>query len=369
MNLNRFGKVETQNGKPGNKSTMKILIIGNLGYIGPMVVKHFKKNHPAAKIAGFDIGYFIQNYTYNGTSGDTLLDIQYYGDVRSIDESILKGFDAVIYLAAISNDPMGNVYEKPTLDINCAAAIDIAKKAKQQGVKRFVFASSCSVYGFADTLPRTETSEVNPLTAYARSKVNAEIALQPLADKNFQITCLRFATACGYSDRLRLDLVLNDFVASAIAAKKITILSDGTPWRPLIHVQDMARAMDWAIQRENGGDFLVINTGSDQWNYQVKELAYAVQKAFGGNIEVSINPNAQPDKRSYKVSFKLYESLAPNHQPKVNLEEAINGLKTGLEGISFNDPDFRQSQLIRLHSLKKLIDKGVINNELFLAVN
>ena len=203
---------------------------------------------------------------------------------------------------------MGNAYEKPTLDINFKAAIDIAKKAKGEGVKHFVFASSCSVYGSADTEPRTETSEVNPLTAYAKSKVYAENDLQPLADKNFQITCLRFATACGYSDRLRLDLVLNDFVACAIADKKITILSDGTPWRPLIHVKDMARAMDWAIQRNEGGDYLIINTGSNEWNYQVKELAAAVQRFFT-DVEVNINVNAQPDKRSYKVNFDLYEKL------------------------------------------------------------
>jgi nucleoside-diphosphate-sugar epimerase len=344
---------------------MNILIIGNLGYIGPMVVKHFKANHPQAFIAGYDIGFFIQNYTNNGVVGDTLLDRQYFGDVRKFDDKILEGFDAVIYLAAISNDPMGNVYEKPTLDINYNAAIDIAQKAKQKGVKHFVFASSCSVYGSADTAARMETSELNPLTAYARSKVNAEERLEPLAGVGFQITCLRFATACGYSDRLRLDLVLNDFVASAIVDKKITILSDGTPWRPLIHVKDMARAMDWAIQRKEGGDFLIINTGSNQWNYQVKELAAAVQKIFTC-VEVSINTNAQPDKRSYKVSFNLYEKLAPNHQPQISLTDAVEDLKNGLLSMHFNDPDFRQSQLIRLKAIQKLINEKIVDGGLFL---
>ena len=256
---------------------MNILIIGNLGYIGPMVAKHFRSNHPAYKVSGYDIGYFIQNHTYNGIAGDTLLEKQYFGDVRKFDAGLLTGMDAVIYLAAISNDPMGNAFEKPTMDINCNAAISIAKEAKLKGVKHFVFASSCSVYGFADTEPRSESSEVNPLTAYAKSKVFAEQGLTPLADKDFNVTCLRFATACGYSDRLRLDLVLNDFVASAIADRKISILSDGTPWRPLIHVKDMALAMDWAIHRNDGAPALVINTGSSQWNYQVKELAAAVR--------------------------------------------------------------------------------------------
>ncbi len=343
---------------------MNILVIGNLGYIGPMVVKHFKATHPNVFLAGYDIGYFIHDYTSNGMAGDILLNKQYYGDVRKFDDSVLEGFDALIYLAAISNDPMGNVYEKPTLDINCSAAIDIAKKAKQKGVKHFVFASSCSVYGTADSAPRTEASELNPLTAYAKSKVNAEKALQSMAGDDFQITCLRFATACGYSDRLRLDLVLNDFVASAMVDKKISILSDGTPWRPLIHVKDMARAMDWAIQRKQGGNFLIVNTGSNKWNYQVKELATAVQKIFS-DVEISINANAQPDKRSYKVSFDLFEKLAPDHQPQITLKDAVEDLKTGLLSMHFNDPDFRQSHLIRLKAIQRLINDKIIDSSLY----
>jgi nucleoside-diphosphate-sugar epimerase len=343
---------------------MKIMVIGNLGYVGPMVVKHFRNTYKDAFIAGYDIGYFIQNHTFNGIAGDTLLDEQYFGDVRTFDEDLLKEFDSVIYLAAISNDPMGNVYEKPTLAINFEAAIDIAKKAKKQSVKNYVFASSCSVYGFADSAPRTETAEVNPLTAYAKSKVFAEQKLEPLADSSFRITCLRFATACGYSDRLRLDLVLNDFVASAIADKKITILSDGTPWRPLIHVKDMARAIDWATQRKDDADFLIINAGSEEWNYQVKELALAVQKAIPGT-EVSINPNAQPDKRSYKVNFQLFKKLAPAHQPQVSLEDAIADLQSGLTGIEFKDNNFRQSNLIRLRVIQQLRDRSILNDELY----
>ena len=344
---------------------MKVLIIGNLGYIGPMVAKHFRATHPDAFLAGYEIGYFVQNNTFNGIAGDTLLNVQHFGDVRNFDEQLLNGFDAVIYLAAISNDPMGNAFETPTLDINYKSAVHIAQKAKDKGVKHFVFASSCSVYGFADSAARTETSEVNPLTAYAKSKVFSEEGLKPLADDKFHITCLRFATACGYSDRLRLDLVLNDFVASAIADKKITILSDGTPWRPLIHVKDMARAMDWAIQRKEGGHFLIINTGSNAWNYQVKELAAAVQQLFT-DVDVSINENAQPDKRSYKVSFDLYEKLAPAYQPQVSLQHAVKKKKKGLQGIDFKDANFRQSSLIRLKTIQKLIDHNIIDQELAL---
>lgn len=358
-----YGTTAKLPGKSGNLQHMRILIIGNLGYIGPVVAKHFRSQYPGAFLAGYDIGYFIQDNTFNGIAGDTLLNVQYFGDVRYFDRSILNGLDAVIYLAAISNDPMGNVFEKPTLEINCKAAVEIARKARQAGVKHFVFASSCSVYGFADTAPRTESSEVNPLTAYARSKVDGENGLEAIADNNFNITCLRFATACGYSDRLRLDLVLNDFVASAIAVKKISILSDGTPWRPLIHVKDMARAMDWAIQRDHTTPFLVINTGSNAWNYQVKELAEAVQILFT-EVEVSVNKDAQPDKRSYKVDFGLFEKLAPDHQPQINLADAVLDLKEGLNGIGFSDANFRNSGLVRLRSLQRLIENGIIDQNL-----
>src|SRR5581483_1059581 len=180
--------------------------------------------------------------------------------------------------AALSNDPMGNRYEEVTLEINYRASVELARRAKRAGVRSFAFASSCSVYGTADSGPRNEKSEVNPLTAYARSKVMTEADLERLADDSFTVTALRFATACGMSDRLRLDLVLNDFVAGAVASGKITILSDGTPWRPLINVEDMARAFEWAVGRPstNGGSFVVVNTGSNRWNYQVRDLAEAV---------------------------------------------------------------------------------------------
>jgi nucleoside-diphosphate-sugar epimerase len=257
---------------------MKILISGNMGYVGPALVKHLRQALPGAYLAGLDTGYFAKMVTGSTLLPEAHLDVQYFGDVRSLKDGMLAGFDAVICLAAISNDPIGNKFEQVTLDINAAAAIELAKKAKAEGVHHFVFASSCSVYGFAADGAKTETSDVGPLTAYARSKVAAEVGLLPLASDDFIVTCHRFATACGFSDRLRLDLVLNDFVAGALTSKKISILSDGTPWRPLINVSDMAMAMEWSATRlvTNGGNFLVVNTGSDAWNYQVRELADAV---------------------------------------------------------------------------------------------
>jgi nucleoside-diphosphate-sugar epimerase len=192
-----------------------------------------------------------------------------------------------------------------------------------------------------------------------------EGALRGLADERFVVTSLRFATACGMSERLRLDLVLNDFVAGAVAAKQITILSDGTPWRPLIHIADMARAIDWAVGRDvaSGGTFVAVNTGSNQWNYQVKDLANAVAKVIPG-VSVSINKNAQPDKRSYQVDFSLFRKLAPNHQPKVDLDSAIRGLKRGLETMGFADGNFRNSQFMRLKVLTHFRERNILNDQL-----
>ena len=232
-------------------------------------------------------------------------------------------------------------------------------------MRSFVFASSCSVYGEADDRARTEQSEVNPLTAYARSKVLTEIALKPLAGADFKVSCLRFATACGMSDRLRLDLVLNDFVACAISTRRITVLSDGTPWRPLINVTDMARAIEWALERpiSDGGEFLVVNVGSDGWNYQVHELATAVAAAVPGT-EVSINRDALPDKRSYRVNFSLFKTLAPAHQPQADLVRTVEGLRQGLEAMNFRNPDFRCSSFMRLRVIADLIERGLLSETL-----
>src|SRR6267154_1766004 len=289
---------------------MKILITGNMGYVGPSVLKRLRRSHPQATLTGLDKGYFAHCLTNADILPECRADVQYFADVRRLRPELLQGVYAVVHLAAISNDPMGKTFEEVTFDINLRGSVELARQAKAAGAKAFVFASSCSMYGQADDTPRKESSPLNPLTAYAKSKVLTEVDLRKIADSDFTVTCLRFATACGMSDRLRLDLVVNDFVACAVTSGNITILSDGTPWRPLIHVKDMARAMDWAIQRKEGETFLVVNAGSDQWNYQVKELAMEVQKIFV-DIEININPNAQPDKRSYKVSFDLYEKLAP----------------------------------------------------------
>ena len=257
---------------------MKILITGNMGYIAPVFIKYLRKNYDDIKIVGYDTGFFGHCLTTAKCIPEHRVDTQYFGDLRNFPDSILTGIDAVVHLAAISNDPMGNQFEKATTEINSNASAEFARKAKKAGVRNFVFASSCSMYGSAEGGPRKESDTLNPLTAYAMSKVFMEKELIILSDEAFTVTCLRFSTACGMSDRLRLDLVLNDFVASAFSTGKITVLSDGTPWRPLIHVKDMARAIDWAINRtpETGGEYLPINIGSDIWTYQIGDLAKAV---------------------------------------------------------------------------------------------
>lgn len=344
---------------------MKILITGNLGYIGPIVVESLRHAYPNASLIGYDIGYFAHSLTSVTRLSESLLNVQYYGDVRKFPDELLRDIDAIVYLAAISNDPMGKEFEDITLDVNCKCAIKLAKSAKEKGVKSFVFASSCSVYGFAESGFRTENSELNPLTAYAKSKIYAEQGLELLASDDFCITSLRFATACGFSSRLRLDLVLNDFIAKAVTTGKIEILSDGTPWRPLIHVKDMAQAIRWAITRPiiKGGPFLAVNTGSNEWNYQIKELAESV-KSFIPGIDLSINRNATSDKRSYQVDFNLFASLAPDFTPKISLEDAVKDIHVGLESMSFSDENFRNSTLMRLNMLKNHKESGRLDTNL-----
>ena len=334
---------------------MKILITGNMGYVGPEVAKYLRMRRPEAVLHGLDNAYFAHCLTGASVLPERYLDEQFYGDVRDL-RLDLKGYDAVIQLAAISNDPMGNQFETVTLDINQKTTTSIARAAAAAGVKNFVFASSCSVYGVAEGAPRKESDPLNPITAYAKSKIGAEQELSVI-DTGMVISCLRFATACGMSDRLRLDLVLNDFVACALSRGQISVLSDGTPWRPLIDVADMARAIDWAIDRQagTGGRYLAVNAGSDDRNYQVKDLANAVARSVPGT-DVSINTSAPADSRSYKVDFGLYRSLAPDHQPVVSLAQSIENLISGLKKMGFNDAEFRSSNLMRLRVLQDHID-------------
>jgi nucleoside-diphosphate-sugar epimerase len=350
---------------------MHIHINGNLGYVGPVLVGELRDSVNELTITGFDTAFFASCLLDPYLFPERKLDIQQYGDIRRIQPVLLyQKANAVVQLAAISNDPMGKEFEQVTYHINTDSVYESASLAKQSGVTHFVFASSCSVYGAGGNDAKDEGAELNPLTAYAQSKIKAEERLEELADENFIITCLRFATACGWSPRLRLDLVLNDFVASALVNNRIDILSDGSPWRPLIHVKDMARAIHWASTRtkDQGGIYLIINAGSNEWNYQVKDLANTVQQIMP-NVEVSINQSALPDKRSYRVDFSRFAAMAPSFVPKENLIDTISEMLAQLRLMNFSHNEIYQTPYIRLKVLKDLRLSGKIDEHLYWSSN
>lgn len=344
---------------------MKVLVTGNMGYVGSVLTHYLKKTNPSIELIGFDTGFFAHSLTGSNFNPDQGISQQYFGDIREIQKYMISEVDAVVHLAGVSNDPIGLEFENVTKEINEDASVRLTEMASEAGVKNFVFASSCSIYGYSDKGARTEADDTNPLTAYARSKIGTEEKLKSKNLNKMNFTSLRFATACGWSTRLRLDLVLNDFVASAISTGKITVLSDGTPWRPLIDVEDMSRAISWAIKRdtENGGKFLIVNAGSNSSNYQVKQIAKKVNLQLP-QTKILINKNALPDKRSYSVDFSLYEKLAPNFQPKVTLEKSILKLIDGFKKMNFSDANFRNSDYIRLNSLKKHMSNQRIDQNL-----
>ncbi len=346
--------------------TMKIFIAGNMGYVGPVVSAHFCRHLPAAHLIGFDTGFFAGCLVSPQEFPEVVYERQIFGDIRRLPTGVLTGVDSVVQLAAISNDPMGKAFESVTAEINSHCAVEVAREAKRQGAHHFVFASSCSVYGFAGDSAKNEESELHPLTAYARSKISAEEALRELADVNFLVTCLRFGTACGWSPRLRLDLVLNDFVASAIACGKITILSNGTPWRPMIHVRDMARAIEWGATRSltEGGAFVTVNVGSNDWNYQVRDLAVAVQHVLP-RVTISVNPDAVSDRRSYRVDFSRFGRLAPRYQPQETLIGTVEELALRLLSAGFSDANFRESFFMRLKFLSDARKSNRLSEQLY----
>jgi nucleoside-diphosphate-sugar epimerase len=349
----------------GEAGLGKVLVTGNMGYVGPLVTRELSDTGSARTLIGLDTGYFAHCLTGKDAVPERLLDCQYFIDIRDCPDELLAKIDTVIHLAALSNDPLGATFETATEAINGAGTVDFAKRARQAGVKRFVFASSCSLYGAASDDARDEDDPLNPLTTYARSKQMVELALESLANQDFIVSCLRFATACGWSPRLRLDLVLNDFVASAIATGRIDVLSNGEPWRPLIHVEDMARALVWAAGRrlETGGAFLTVNVGRNDWNYRVKDLAQAVAAAIDG-VSVTVNESAPADRRSYRVSFDRLTALAPAGLIRRTLNETIRELRDRLLESGFCDRHFRNSSLIRLTELKRLRESGALTHDL-----
>ena len=260
---------------------------------------------------------------------------------------------------------MGNNFSKITKQINTVYCEKIAKQAKLLGVKKFIFASSCSLYGAAGHSKKKETHKLQPLTDYAKSKVKSEKLLKKISTSSFKVISLRFATAAGYSPKLRLDLVFNDFVANGITKNKILILSDGKQWRPLIHVKDMSRAISWSIEYLPKKNYLAINVGSEKWTFTIRKLAQIVAKELG-NVEVIIHNKGQPDKRSYTVDFSLFKKLSKNHQPRENIKKSIKELAKNMLGSKQNFNNFRNSEkFIRLKNLIYLQKNNKLSKNLF----
>ena len=281
-------------------------------------IKKYKGN-----IYGVDTNLFSLN---NFKNSKKISIINFKKDCRDIN---LNNFypkpDIIIYLAAVSNDPMGKNFKEATKDINYLNCIKLAKQAKKNNIKKLIFASSCSMYGSSGSILKKENDKLDPLTDYAKSKVNAEKKLKKISSENFKIISLRFATAAGLSSNLRLDLVFNDFIANAILKNEIELLSSGTSWRPLIHVNDMAKAFHWAIEYHSKKNFLAVNIGSENWNFKIIDLAKMISKLIKGTqIKIS---NKNIDKRSYRVNFKLFKKIAPKHQPSMNFKIAVKDLE------------------------------------------
>jgi len=345
---------------------MKILITGNLGYIGPVLSEYLNKNY----LIGYDAGFFHKNSIFKKNKKDKNINNQIFGDIRKIKKKDLNKVDAVIHLAAISNDPMGNQFIKATEEINVIATKRLIKLCIASKVKSFVFASSCSTYGNSarKNNPKKEFSFLNPLTYYAKSKVKIENFAKKINLKNMNFTSLRFSTACGVSSKIRMDLVMNDFVASAVANKEINLLSNGKSWRPLIDVKDMCKAMAWAVKRkfDKKNQYLCLNVGRNQNNILISQLAYLVKKQFKGKIKVNLNKQGEVDKRSYKVNFDKYNKLVEKkYKITTSLETSIKNLKKFMIKNKFKTKNFRESKFSRLFFLKKLIKEKKINKNLY----
>ena len=356
---------------------MKILITGNMGYLGPAVARQLRMSRPGAVITGLDSGLFAGCLAVPQSLPQLLpecqMDYQCFADIRNFPRQILDGVDAVVHLAAAPGGPQSNLFEDVTFEINYLATIELANEARRRGVSSFVYASSCSIYGLAASGKKMmEYATPNPLTAYAKSKVFSERQLERFAGPGFKITSLRFPEACGMSERLRLDLVMNGFVAEALSTGQIVLPGGDAAWRPLINVKDMARAIDWAISRDSsqGGHFLAVNAGSVDGNYRIKDIALAVADEIPG-IKVFASNESPADISSYAVDFSLFEKLAPEHQPLNGLRSSILEVKSGLEGSGLlgQNQDYRSSRFMRFKMLDEFISKKILSQKLLWVSN
>jgi nucleoside-diphosphate-sugar epimerase len=338
---------------------MRILLTGHHGYIGSVT-------GPLLRAAGHEVTG-LDTFFYEGCDlRDEPDGIPAQRlDLRDADPGALAGHNAIVHLAALSNDPLGDVSPELTKAINFEATVRLARAAKEAGVSRFVFSSSCSMYG-ASTRERAvdESAPLHPLTAYAESKVLSEEALGELADDDFSPVFMRNATAYGVSPRLRVDLVLNNLVGWAFTTGKVKIMSDGTPWRPLIHIEDISRAtlavLEAPREAVHGEAF---NVGRNEENYQVRELAEIVRETVG-DCEIEYAGSGDPDPRSYRVDFTKFADAFPDAGLLWTARDGAQEVLDAYREVDLTLEDFEGDRYIRLKRLRLLLERGELDPEL-----
>lgn len=337
---------------------MRVLITGSMGYIGTVLAPMLLSE--GYDVVGMDIDYYSR-CTFMGALADipTLK-----MDVRDVSMTAVEGFDAIIHLAGLSNDPLGDYNPTLTEDINFKGSVHLAQLARQAGVQRFLFASSCSNYGASGDQFLTEEAAFNPVTPYGVSKVQVEQELQKLADENFTPVYLRASTAYGLSPRIRFDLVVNNLTAWAFTTGRVYLKSDGTPWRPIVHVEDICRAYIAALQapRETVHN-QAFNVGLTTENYQIRELADMVQEIVPG-CRVDFAADAGPDKRCYRVDCNKIARVLHGFKPQWTARRGVEKLYQAYKTIGLQLEDFEGPKFMRIAHIKKLIGEGLLDENL-----
>jgi len=330
---------------------MRVLVTGSNGYIGSVLVPLLAGN--GHEVRGLDSDLYGAC-----TYGPTFPEFQFTRkDIRDVDLSDLKGYDAVIHLAALSNDPLSDLNPELTFEINHAASVRLATLSKKAGVGRFLFSSSCSTYGASGDAILDESASFNPVTPYGTTKVLVEKDVSALADGTFSPTFLRNATAYGVSPRMRFDLVLNNLVAWAYASGIVYLKSDGTPWRPLVHVEDIARAFITILHNQ------AFNIGSNGENYKILDLARIVEKTVPG-CRIEFAKDAGPDKRCYRVDFGKFRSTFPEHQLKWDAGSGAVDVFESYRKYGIRQEDFEGPRYKRIDHIKQLISTGRLDESL-----